>query len=191
MSIFQGLFHVVKHLFDALSLWAPSMQLWNGPPAPPSHSSYRQPQRGAPLPPSGVAAALALLKASQRSGQRLLHVRPPDVHLYLILALLHSVNERFCSFHVFRSDGFLPPTWTKKACSKEPPAASLSPFKSGTVDLLFSENVIKISRKTTTQKNNFFFFWFPLFHQPFLSSVTHQVPFCCSRLFFVFFFFGG
>lgn len=61
----------------------------------------------------------------------------------------------------FRSDGFLPPTWTKKVFSKGPPTASLSPFKSGTIfDLLFSENLIKISRKTTQQyrKTTFFFF---------------------------------
>lgn len=92
----------------------------------------------------------------------MLCLRPPSVDLYLILAFLHSVNARFWSFRVFRSDGFLPPTWTKKACSKGPPTASLSPFKSGTVcDLLFSENLIKISRKTTQQyrKRTFFFFF--------------------------------
>lgn len=187
------MFHVVKHLCNALSLTAgASLQVWNGPPALAGTSTV-QPQLITAYPvwsvaPGAKQAAVfwMLLKVGQRPGQRMLRLRPPTVDLYLILAFLHSVNARFWSFRVFRLDGFLPPTWTKKACSKGPPTASLSPFKSGTVcDLLFSENLIKISRKTTQQYRKttffFFFFWIHIFHQPVLSSVTHQVHFSWGR----------
>lgn len=96
----------------------------------------------------------------------------------------------------FRSDGFLPPTWTKKVFSKGPPTASLSPFKSGTIfDLLFSENLIKISRKTTQQyrKTTFFFLSCPgytFFTNHFCLQLTIKFTFVVvGSSFFLFFLF--